>query len=270
MAPLSPYRRSVTGRVGIVAHRGLSAVAPENTMAAFRLAHEAGCDMIEFDIHLTKDDELVVVHDDTLDRTTSGTGFVRDHTLAEIQMLSASHGNAAYPSERVPSLDEVLAWAARAGASLAPEIKQPRSETRRPAYPRIAERLASALAAHDMVGRSVVIAFERPPVSRVREVLPGATTGVICGRRNPDDPLAQARAADASGIHVWWQLVTPALCDAAHASGLHVQAWGMDEPLNANLAAGLVRSGVDALSANDPRPLRAILADADISPTTRA
>jgi glycerophosphoryl diester phosphodiesterase len=259
VAPPSPFRRSVIGRVSIVAHRGLSAVAPENTMAAFRLAAESGCDLVEFDIHLTKDDELVVIHDDTLERTTSGTGFVRDHTLAEIRGLDASFGNSAYAGERVPTLDEVVAWAAVTGIALAPEIKQPLPETGRPAYPEIAERIASVLVAHDMVGRSVVHAFEQPPIRRMREVLPSATTAVLCGKRNPDDPLGQARAVDASGIHLWWRLVTPALCRAAHDSGKHVHAWGMDEPLDAVVAAGLVASGIDSLSGNDTRPIRPIL-----------
>src|SRR6185295_6329835 len=102
VAPPSPFRRIVTGKVSVVAHRGLSASAPENTMTAFKLAAEAGCDLIEFDVHLTKDDQLVVIHDDTLERTTNGTGYVRDHTLAEIKALDASNGFAAYTAERVP------------------------------------------------------------------------------------------------------------------------------------------------------------------------
>jgi glycerophosphoryl diester phosphodiesterase len=259
MAPPSPFRRSVTGRVGIVAHRGLSAVAPENTMGAFELAAEAGCDLVEFDVHLTSDDELVVIHDDTLDRTTNGTGLVRGHTLAEIRELDASHGNALYPGQRVPTLGEVVAWAVVAGVGLAPEIKQPWPDTGLPEYPLMAERVAEVLTAHDMVARSVVHAFEGPAIRRMRELLPDATTAVLCGKRNPADPLGQARGVDASGIHVWWEFVTPSLVRAAHEAGMHVHAWGTAEPPDAQTIARLVGAGVDSLSGNDPRPLRPIL-----------
>src|ERR1700694_4714944 len=104
--------RSETGRVTVSAHRGASGYAPENTLAAFSLAHELGADMVEFDVHLTADDRLVVVHDDTLDRTTNGTGYVRDHTWDEIARLDAGVWYAPeFTGLCVPLLDDALAWA---------------------------------------------------------------------------------------------------------------------------------------------------------------
>jgi glycerophosphoryl diester phosphodiesterase len=260
VAPPSPFRRSVTGRVSVVAHRGVSAVAPENTMAAFRLAAEVGCDLLEFDVHLTKDDQLVVIHDDTLDRTTNGTGYVRDHTLAEIRGLDASYGDHAYASERVPSLDEVMAWARGAGITLSLEIKQPAPVSGRPKYPRVAERVADMLTAHGMAERALVHSFDHPTVRELRDLLPTLPTAVNYGGGTFTDPLLLGTAADASGIGGWWAWVSPAVCAAAHTRQMHAHAWGMADPPDPDAVALLVRAGVDSLDARDPRLLRPILA----------
>ena len=255
MAPPSPFRTSVTARTNLVAHRGDSAHAPENTLTAFRLAAAAAVDLIELDVHLTRDDEVVVIHDETLERTTNGHGLVREHTLAEIRRLVVRGGD-----ERIPTLAEVAAWAHGAGIGLEVEIKQPAFALGRPRYDGIAERVCAILAAQELVGRSIVHSFDHPTVRRVRELLPDATTAVLWGSGAFVDPVAVARAADASGIHPRWSSVTEDLCDLAHAAGLHVHAWGLPEPLDRTLVARLLAIGVDSLSANDPAALRALLA----------
>ena len=95
--------------VMVVAHRGFSGAAPENTLAAFRKAIEIGSDMIELDIHLSKDGKIVVIHDETLERTTDGRGKVAGHTLKDLKKLDAgSHFGAGFFGERIPTLQEVL------------------------------------------------------------------------------------------------------------------------------------------------------------------
>lgn len=96
--------------VEIIAHKGASGIAPENTMAAFALALEMGVDMIELDVRNTKDEQIIVFHDETLERTTDGTGLVHDYTLDEIKNLDAGawFGDAKYVGEKVPTLKEVL------------------------------------------------------------------------------------------------------------------------------------------------------------------
>ncbi len=256
MAPPSPFRRSVTGRVTIVAHRGASAIAPENTLSAFRLAESAGADLVELDVHLTADDEVVVIHDETLDRTTSGHGLVRERTQAEIRSLEIRGGG----GERVPTLDEVVAWTRTTRLGLALEIKQPTEALGRARYADIAERVALILRTHGMVERSIVHSFDHPTVRRIRDLLPDATTAVLCGSGTFVDPVGVARAADASGIHPRWSSVTEALCEAAHAAGLHVHAWGFPEPHDPAVVARLLAAGVDSLSANDPSALRSLIA----------
>ncbi|RLG49442.1 MAG: glycerophosphodiester phosphodiesterase, partial [Thermoproteota archaeon] len=100
-----------------VAHRGASAYEPENTLRAVRRALELGANAVEVDVRVTKDRRLAVIHDETLDRTTSGSGRVRDYTLAELKRLDAGMG------ERIPSLEEVLKEAS--GALLVVELKDP-------------------------------------------------------------------------------------------------------------------------------------------------
>src|SRR5690625_6609337 len=101
--------RSVKMKPLIIAHRGASGNAPENTLAAFQLAVEEGADGIELDVHLSKDGELVVIHDDTLDRTTNGTGRVQDKDLDELKTYDAgSWFDSKFASERIPLLQEVI------------------------------------------------------------------------------------------------------------------------------------------------------------------
>lgn len=264
MAVPSRFRSSVTGRVSLIAHRGASALAPENTMAAFRLAEDLGADLIELDVHLTRDDEVVVIHDETLERTTDGRGLVRDHTLAEIRAVTIRGTD-----ERVSTLDEVATWASGSRVGLEVEIKQPTLALGRARYPEIAERVSAILAARGIVDRSIVHSFDHPTVRRVRDVLPDATTAVLTGGGVFVDPVGIARAADASGIHPRWSSVSEELCEQAHTAGLHVHAWGLPEPLDRALVARLLALGVDSLSANDPGALRALLAvPAAETPTT--
>ena len=228
-------------------------------MSAFRLAAEAGCDLIEFDVHLTKDDQLVVIHDDTLDRTTNGTGYVRDHTLAEIEALDASYGMAPFAGERVPSLDEVVRFSIGARVALSLEIKQPAPITRRATYPKIASRVADVITSHGLVERALVHSFDHPTIKELRGLVPQLPTAINYGGGTLVDPLALARAADASGIAPWWQWVSADLCKTAHEARMHVHGWGMPDALDPEVIGLLVRAGVDSIDTADPRPLRALL-----------
>lgn len=98
-----------TARPYVMAHRGNLVACPENTLAAFRRAVADGTDLIETDVHVTADGHIVCIHDATVDRTTDGSGAVRDLTLDEIKRLSASYGRAAFAAERVPTLAEFFA-----------------------------------------------------------------------------------------------------------------------------------------------------------------
>src|SRR5918998_577244 len=136
------------GRARVFGHRGAMGYAPENTFASFALAVEQGVDAIELDVHLTADDEVVVIHDHHLERTTSGRGLVREHTLAEIRALDAgSRFDARFAGERVPTLAEVLDWA-RDRCVLDVEIKGGPAP-----YPDIAAHVVDLIRRHQMAER---------------------------------------------------------------------------------------------------------------------
>src|SRR2546428_12095181 len=116
----------VGARIRVVGHRGAGARAPETTIASLARGMRDGADEVEFDVQRTKDGVAVLLHDETLDRTTSGRGPLRDRTLSEIRVLDAGSWFAPeFSGERLPSLADVCAWATAAGAGLSGEVKQP-------------------------------------------------------------------------------------------------------------------------------------------------
>ena len=165
-----------TGTPLIGGHRGNPAEQPENTLASFASAIELGVDMIECDVHLSSDGELVVIHDHTLDRTTNGTGLVRQHRLAELRELDAGAG------ERLPILAEVCELAREGAVGLCVEIKQIPIP-----YPGLEEKLTSQLEDLGMLEQTAVISFHHGSVKRVKELEPRLSTGVLEGAR-PLDP----------------------------------------------------------------------------------
>jgi glycerophosphoryl diester phosphodiesterase len=145
----------------VIAHRGFSGAAPENTLAAFRKAIGVGSDMIELDIHLSKDGKIVVIHDENLEKTTNGRGKVVDHTLEELKKLDAgSKFRAEFSGERIPTLREVLELA-RDYVLVNIEIKNP-SHGRYP-ITELADKALKEVEKAGMTGRVIFSSFN--PVS---------------------------------------------------------------------------------------------------------
>lgn len=237
------WNHLAAGRTRVFGHRGAMGYAPENTMASFRKAVELGVDAIELDVHLTRDSEVVVVHDANLERTTSGRGLVRDHTLAEVRTLDAGASfGPAFAGERVPTLDEVLAWA-RDRCVLDIEIKGDPLP-----YPGIEARVAELIRAQGMEDRTIVISFDHPTVRRVKELAPELATGVLYGCR-PVDAVALARAANADALLPHWSYCQPEDVARAHGAGLSVHAWATSEPTEIRV---LLAMGVDSICSNHP------------------
>lgn len=187
----------------VVAHRGASAQAPENTMEAFRLAVDAGADAIELDVHLTADGQLAVIHDDTVDRTTDGTGAVVGFQLRELRRLDAGYNFSAADDEfpfrgrglRIPSFGEVLDWLPD-GIGLVVEIKA------RGAADAVVEALRGT--ALREAGTVSVISFDQPAIDRVHEFDPELTTGYLLVPSEPFEPaLRWAVEHGHLGVHPW-------------------------------------------------------------------
>src|ERR687886_2515618 len=152
------------GRVWVVGHRGAMGHCPENTLASFERALELGADWIELDVHLSRDGALVVIHDESLDRTTDGHGLVKDHTLAELKRLDAGAWfGAAFAGQGIPTLDEVLVWAGERDTIVDIEIKNAPIY-----YAGIEEAVIRTLDRYGMTERAIVISFDHRSVARVK------------------------------------------------------------------------------------------------------
>lgn len=194
----------------IMGHRGVKAYEPENTLRSIRRALAMGVEAVEIDVQLSRDGELVVIHDATVDRTTNGTGRVADLTWEELRRLDAGLG------ERLPSLGEVVAMVHQR-AQLFIEMKDPRA----------IEALAAFFTSHHLFAEARVISFWHPALQELRRLEPSIRTGVLfvgC----PVDPAGLAQDAGAEALVLNYQYVTPDLVAQARRADLQVAVWNID------------------------------------------
>ena len=230
----------------IEAHRGDSANAPENTLAAFRRAIRLGASWIELDVHASRDGEIVVMHDANVERTTDGSGVLSDLPLAEIRALDAGAWfNPAFAGECVPLLHEVAALVRGTATRLNVEIKAG-------AGARVPEQqLVSILCATPGSSRHLVSSFSLEALLRVRAAASHMQLALI-GRGS--EILAAAVEHGLPWIHAHYRTVSLDLVAAAHAAGIRVNIWTLDKP---ELCAHYTRLGVDKICSNCPSRLLA-------------
>lgn len=226
----------------IIAHRGASAHAPENTMAAFQLALEMAADGIELDAMLAKDGEVVVIHDESIDRTTNGTGAVRDLTLEELKKLDAGGG------EKLPSLDEVLTrFAGRFLINI--ELKNYSS-----IFDNLPLKVADLVKSHDCAQSVLISSFNPFNLSRFHRRHPEVPVGLLTDKNKAKHWLWRLFHFDA--LHPHFSDVDALLVSALHARGRQVNVWTVDDPAEIQRLADL---GVDSIITNDPQGTRSIL-----------
>ena len=245
--------------VEVIAHRGFSAQAPENTLTAFRAAVEAGADRVEFDVLLTRDGQPVVIHDATLDRTTSGSGPVAGRTLEELRSLDAGAWfSPRFAGERVPTLEEALLLC-RGRIALNVEIKGEAVEPgQEPPPGGVEARVVEALRASGLAAEAVVSSFEPLVLERVRRLAPEVP---LASLYNADHhrglgPAEVCRAVGSRAFHCSREEVTPRWVAEAHRSGLEIKVYTVDDP---GEMEELARQGVDGLFTNRPDLARAVL-----------
>jgi len=223
-----------------IAHRGASALAPENTLAAFRLAIEAGMELAECDLRRTRDGRIVIMHDAQVNRTTDGTGLVSELTLEQIKSLDAgSWFDPRFHGERVPTLEQFLEQVA---GHLRPvlELKEEGLES----------DVVTALAQRRLTGEALIVSFLEGALERIHRLEPTLATGYLYG----DQTKARTALQNAVGLGAcmlgpWEGLVTPSLVEEAHAQGLLVQAWTVDDRQR---MADLLSIPVDVITTNCP------------------
>ena len=240
------------GRVWVISHRGAMGHCPENTFVSFERALELGADWIELDVHLTRDGALAVIHDETVDRTTDGHGFVKDHTLAELKKLDAGAWfGPEFAGQRIPSLDEVLIWARERNTVVDIEIKNAPIY-----YAGIEEAVVESLDRSGMAEQVIVISFDHRSVQRVKALDSRVVTGVLYAARPTDAGVGLAAAAQADAVLPHWAYVTPEDVRVAHDAGLAVAPWATSDPV---VLGELIDAGVDAIGTNHPDVLRQLL-----------
>ena len=213
----------------VIAHRGDSAHRPENTLASFASALEIGAAYAEFDVHLTRDGEVVVIHDATLDRTTNGRGAVRGLTLAEIRKFSAGYParfGSAYAGERVPTLGEVLGLL-RERAQAMIEIKA--DAVTDDAEGGIEAHVVEEVRKAGMEKQVALISFERRALVRCRTLAPEILRGHLFERGKAGDMLAGAREVGSELIMPEKRLLSDEVRDRAREAGVKVATWVVDD-----------------------------------------
>ncbi|MEU4726118.1 glycerophosphodiester phosphodiesterase family protein [Nonomuraea dietziae] len=249
-APAAPAVGAPSVTVVNVAHRGASAYAPENTIAALELADEQDADMVELDVQETRDHHLVLMHDTTLARTTDveelfphrGPWRVGDFTLAEIRRLDAgSWSSPDYRGEAVPTLGEALQAMSGSGVGLLLEIKAPRL------YPGIESRVAEELRRNiSWPGRLVVQSFDWGSMRRFHRVMPEVQIGLL---GTPSTGELAGLAGFAAQINPPHHELTADYVRRVHGHGMEVFAWTVDD---ADIMRRLISYGVDGIITNKP------------------
>lgn len=232
--------------VQIFAHRGFSGYYPENTMLAFqKVAEETVADGIELDIQLTKDGEIVIMHDEMLDRTTNGSGWLKDHTLEELKMLSVGvNVKSFFPRQTIPTLREYFTWLKTTKLITNIELKTSYFE-----YEGIEEKLIAMVKEFGLEDQIWYSSFNHYTVARIKKLMPEAKCGLLTDTwlMNIGEYAASQGAASVNARTYF--CAKEGVAADLHAHNIALQAW---TPNDAEMMQELVDAGVDVLITNYP------------------
>lgn len=242
------------------AHRGASGwdkqYAPENTLIAFEKAIAMGADGIEFDVQLTKDGQVVVAHDERIERVSNGTGWLKDYTLAELKKMNFSKTHPEYGFVEIPTLQEVLSIMQGKSLKINVELK-----TGLIYYDKLEEKTLDIVAAMGLEERVIYSSFNHYSLMKLREIMPTAEIGLLTGE-NFMDLSYYPNLFHASAVHPPKSFgADPAFIEACHMQNLKVYVWTVD--VKTEMRA-LCDMGVDSFFTNCPDIGRKI-ADGDYS-----
>jgi len=257
----SLYRGNINLNVGILtktqitAHRGFSKVAPENTLYAFQSAIDSGADYIELDVQLTKDNQLVVFHDEKLDRTTDGTGILSNYTYAELQKLSAGSwfsDTGEFDDAKICLLSDVLELVGK-DIMLNIEIKNHGD------YKTTVDKTVELIEEYDIVDSCYVTSFSYSAIKRVKKINPKIKTGIIANVATTTS-LTQLKYIDALSMN--YIFVNQTVVNSAHQNGKRIFVWTVD---NASSIKNMMSLGVDNIITNRPDKASEIIYSNSIS-----
>jgi glycerophosphoryl diester phosphodiesterase len=235
----------------VLGHRGASAYAPENTMAAFELAADQGADGLEIDIQPTRDGVVVVLHDDTVDRTSDGTGRVVDLTFDEVRALRFDRGfEDAYAGERIPSLAEVLDLVAARDLYLNIEVKGHDGR-----YATLAAEAARTVRERGLVDQVIFSSFHHTSMAELKREHPDVATALL-HMMDLHEIGEYGRRAGADALHPGYLGLSPLMVHQAREAGLAVNGWTMPQPFTSvtevQQIADMLDLGLDAVITNVP------------------
>ncbi|WP_297109413.1 glycerophosphodiester phosphodiesterase family protein [uncultured Devosia sp.] len=212
----------------VQAHRGASAIAPENTIAAFRAAAEAGAKWVELDVALSADGTLVVIHDDSVDRTSSGTGSLGDLTAAEIGALDAGNWFDPYfAGERIPTLAETITALGELGLSANVEIKQHKHHK---SLDQLVRAVQADIARRAPQTQIMISSFDPEALKAMHALEPELEMAMLWGRP-PEDWAEQLAAIPATTIHMHFKALSIGLLEETTKRGIKVRAWTCNDPI---------------------------------------
>ncbi len=235
----------------IVAHRGASGHAPENTLAAFERAVQLGATFIETDLHLTRDARFVAIHDPTLERTTNGRGAVHGVTLAELRELDAGQWfDREFMGEKVPTLEEVLEFSRRHDVVFYLEVKYDVAWG-------LHHALVAALQNSEATARTVIISFDTATLRAIHKLDRSLMTGLLIEKADPGF-VDLAGSLGARQICAASTIVTPEMVARAHRADLHVVTYTVN---TVNEMRTMISAGVEGIITDFPARIRAAIED---------
>ncbi|MFC5603777.1 glycerophosphodiester phosphodiesterase [Sporosarcina koreensis] len=223
-----------------IAHRGASGLAPENTRAAFQKAVELRADYLEFDVHLSKDGELIIMHDDKIDRTTNGSGYIKDMTLEELKTLDAGGAfGEEFLGEPIMTLNELLEeFYSQIGLLI--ELKNPKS------YPGMEEKVVSLLMGYDDLSSIIIQSFDVDSMRKIHTILPEIEVAILV---HPSESLLSAKKLDeltsfASYINFNVSFLSKKMVDNIHERDSKVLVWSKKDK---RMVSKAQKVGVDGI-----------------------
>ena len=234
------------------AHRGASGYAPENTLDAFQKAVEMGADGIELDVQMTKDSELVVIHDETIDRVSNGKGWVKDYTYEELKKINFNKTHLEYTKEEIPTLEQVYRLIKPTNLTINVEMK-----TGNTFYPGMEDKVLELTKKYDMMDRIIVSSFNHYTIRSMKEKCPELKTGALYadGIINAVDYVADVVRADA--LHPGWtKIFYPNYLEDCRRRNILVHVWTINNEKDMRRCCEM---GLDAIITNYPDVARKVV-----------
>lgn len=232
-------------------HRGASGYYPENTMLSFKKAIELGCDGIETDVQMTSDGVLVLIHDEMVNRTTDGTGLVKDYSFKGLEKLDAgSWFDGKYSSEKIPTAEELIILAKEKSIIINFEIK-----TGIVMYPNIEEQLIDLIFKYNMQNNVILSSFNHYSMVACKEICKEVKTGLLY-MESLYEPENYCKSVGADALHPFFYAVNSDIIKNAHIQGLQINPFTVNEEIQMK---NFISAGVDGIITNYPDKLRKLL-----------